>query len=84
MFNDFQVKELSLIGSRRVDAAPEGNPYDPWVILRERKLFLQLVAKGLLQLRPLVTHRFPLAEAPAAYELLRSRAPEALGVLFTY
>lgn len=42
---------------------------------------IRRLATGDLVTEPLYTHRFPLAEAPAAYELAMSRPGEALGVL---
>jgi predicted dehydrogenase len=41
------------------------------------------MAEGKLDVAPLITHRFPLSEAPRAYELIASAEPH-LGVLFEY
>lgn len=35
---------------------------------------IELVESGKLRLKPLITHRFPLAAAPAAYDLVRKKA----------
>ena len=35
---------------------------------------IELVRSGKLRLKPLITHRFPLAAAPAAYDLVRKKS----------
>lgn len=47
------------------------------------KRLMRLVQYGAFDLTPLITHRLPLAEAPTAYELFRSRASGALKVVLT-
>ena len=41
-----------------------------------------LVARGLVQLKPLITHTFPLERAMDAYELVRGRADRVIKVVF--
>src|SRR5262249_34331040 len=56
-----------------------------WTETRNMEAFLKLLAGGKLDLRPLITHRFPLDQAHAAYELISGRTSErSLGVLFLY
>jgi predicted dehydrogenase/threonine dehydrogenase-like Zn-dependent dehydrogenase len=56
-----------------------------WTETRNMEGFLQFLADGKLDLKPLVTHRFPVEKARAAYELIAGGAQErSLAVLFTY
>lgn len=46
--------------------------------------FLRLVATGRVQLGPLITHRFALADAPQAYQVIMDAAANSLAVLLRY
>lgn len=47
--------------------------------------FLQLLADGKVDVAPLITHRFPIEQAPSAYDLITGKTQEIfLGVLITY
>jgi threonine dehydrogenase-like Zn-dependent dehydrogenase len=91
---DFYEKELSFqvsasYGPGRYDPAyeVEGQDYPPgfvrWTAGRNLEAFLDLVADGRVELSPLITNRYPLADAPAAYTAL-SDDPDALGIALTY
>jgi predicted dehydrogenase len=56
-----------------------------WTENRNLQSFLALLAGGKLNLQPVITHRFPIAEATKAYQLLsgENRDPY-LGVLISY
>jgi predicted dehydrogenase/threonine dehydrogenase-like Zn-dependent dehydrogenase len=59
--------------------------YVRWTENRNMSAFLELVAHGAVQVEPLITHRFTLAQADAAYATLEGRAGgPALGVVFTF
>jgi predicted dehydrogenase/threonine dehydrogenase-like Zn-dependent dehydrogenase len=59
--------------------------YVRWTEARNMEAFLELIAGGQLQLRPLITHRFPVEQAHRAYELITGNSKESfLGVLITY
>jgi 2-desacetyl-2-hydroxyethyl bacteriochlorophyllide A dehydrogenase len=53
-----------------------------WDFGRRMDTVLALLAT--LPVKQMVTHRFDVAEAPAAYRFVDTRADETLGVLFTY
>ena len=55
-----------------------------WTEQRNLEAFLQLAAEGRLDLGALVTHRFDIAEALHAYELMSSGREPYLGVLLEY
>lgn len=91
---DFYEKELTFqvsasYGPGRYDPAYEleGQDYPPgfvrWTAGRNLEAFLDLVADGRVELSPLVTNRYPLADAQAAYSAL-SDDPDALGIALTY
>ncbi len=58
-------------------------PYVRWTEQRNMEAFLTLVADGKVTPKRLVTHRFAIAEAEKAYELMESGAPH-LAILLTY
>jgi predicted dehydrogenase/threonine dehydrogenase-like Zn-dependent dehydrogenase len=89
-------KELELRYSRsygpgRYDSAYEEKGHDypyghvRWTERRNMAAFLDLAAAGQIRVSPLITHRFAIAEALQAYELLSGKTAEPyLGILITY
>ncbi len=91
---DFYEKELSFqvscsYGPGRYDPGYEekGNDYPigfvRWTEQRNLEAVLDMMADGRLDVRPLVSHRFALADADQAYALVGSSAP-SLGILLQY
>jgi len=92
----FYDKELDLRLSRsygpgRYDPAYEEQGHDypvgyvRWTENRNMQAFLDLLADGSVDVGPLITHRFPIAEAEQAYALITGeRAGAALGVVLSY
>ena len=90
----FYKKELSFqvscsYGPGRYDPVYEQQGHDypigfvRWTEQRNFQAVLHALATGALRTEPLVTHRFPIEQAAAAYELLSS--PEnSLGILLQY
>ena len=58
--------------------------YVRWTETRNMEAFLQLIAEGKLNLKPLITHRFPIERAQSAYEIISGTSEPFLGVLITY
>ncbi|MDQ1707376.1 MAG: hypothetical protein QOJ88_587 [Pyrinomonadaceae bacterium] len=59
--------------------------YVRWTEGRNLEAFLDLVATGRIDLKPLVTHRFSIDEAPRAYQLISGSSNEKyLAVVLTY
>ena len=92
--HEFFRKELEFVVSRstgpgRYDPVfeTEGRDYPyayvRWTQTRNLEAFLDLVDRGRLRLAHLISHRFPFAQAPAAYDLLLSDAPR-MGIVFHY
>jgi predicted dehydrogenase/threonine dehydrogenase-like Zn-dependent dehydrogenase len=86
---DFRVSRS--YGPGRYDTAYEQKGIDypigyvRWTETRNMEAFLQLLADRKLDLNALITHRFPISQAHAAYELITGKAYEnCLGVLITY
>ena len=89
-------KELSLRVSRsygpgRYDPAYEEDGIDypaayvRWTEGRNLEAVLELMAAGRLDVRRLISHRFPIERAAVAYELITSgAATDLLGVVLTY
>jgi predicted dehydrogenase/threonine dehydrogenase-like Zn-dependent dehydrogenase len=92
----YYEKELSFINSRsygpgRYDAAYEdkGDDYPigyvRWTEGRNLEALVDLLASGRLKVAPLITHRFPIAKAAKAYDLITGKGKEPfLGVVLTY
>src|SRR4030042_7129401 len=59
--------------------------YVRWTENRNMKAFVQLLAEGKINVKPLITHRFPIDEAIKAYDLITGKTKEPyLGILLTY
>ena len=85
----FQVARSS--GPGRYDAAYEEQGHDypigyvRWTEGRNLQAFVDLLASGQITMQALITHRFPIEDAPRAYELITGKLQEPyLGVLLTY
>jgi predicted dehydrogenase len=59
--------------------------YVRWTENRNLKLFLALLARGQVDVRPLISHSMAISEARTAYDLISGTGRERfLGVVFTY
>lgn len=59
-------------------------PYVRWTERRNMEEFLRLASQGRLRIDDLITHRFPLEEAPKAYEVIMDSSQNSLAVLLKY
>lgn len=55
-----------------------------WDQLRLATTFMELVAAGRLELRPLIIHVAPFAEAPALFKLLDTQANQVLQAVIDF
>lgn len=92
---DYYRKELTLkmscsYGPGRYDLGYEekGFDYPPgyvrWTENRNMQAFQELIQSGKLNLDYMTTHRFPLVDAPAAYDLILNKSEPFLGILLEY
>jgi predicted dehydrogenase/threonine dehydrogenase-like Zn-dependent dehydrogenase len=92
---DFYEKELTFqvscsYGPGRYDPAYEQSGHDyplgfvRWTEQRNLEAALDMMAGGRLEIQDLITHRYPIEEAPRAYELLAGRSEPYLGILLEY
>ena len=88
-------KELDLkismsYGPGRYDSSYEEGgldyPYDyvRWTEQRNMESVLDLMSRGELDVRSLTTHRYPFAEAPAAYDLIHTGREPYVGIVLNY
>jgi predicted dehydrogenase/threonine dehydrogenase-like Zn-dependent dehydrogenase len=92
----YYQKELSFINSRsygpgRYDTNYEEKGQDypigyvRWTEGRNLRAFIDLLGTQRLDVQPFITHRFPIHEAPQAYDLITGKSNQPfLGVLLTY
>jgi len=91
----FYEKEIDFLiscsyGPGRYDERYEGKGVDypyayvRWTENRNMQEYLRLVAEGKVRLDAILEREYDLAQAPQAYEELRSASPKPLGVLLRY
>ena len=86
---DFRISQS--YGPGRYDTAYEqkGRDYPiaylRWTETRNMEAFLRLLSEGKLDVKSLITHRFPIERAQGAYDLITGRVGQPfLGMLITY
>lgn len=94
-WNEMYLKEIQLFMSRAYGPGSYDEAYEKqardypisyvrWTENRNMEEFMRLVALGRVQLQPLVTHQFDLAEAAAAYQTILDPSSNSLAVLLRY
>jgi threonine dehydrogenase-like Zn-dependent dehydrogenase len=83
LWSELLHRELRLIGS--YDAMGNiASPYWPWTRAVNRRIALQMLASGELEVDDLISHAVPYTEAPEVYALLAAGPTGWLGVQFTW
>jgi predicted dehydrogenase/threonine dehydrogenase-like Zn-dependent dehydrogenase len=94
-WNDMYMKEIQLFMSRAYGPGSYDPAYEKlgidypisyvrWTENRNMEEILRLMALGLLQVQPLITHQFPLEDAPRAYQTIMEPNSSSLAVLLKY
>jgi threonine dehydrogenase-like Zn-dependent dehydrogenase len=76
-------REISVVGSYETGVAVS-HPYWPWARSRNHATVIDLIRRGELDVRPLISHVVPYREAPAIYEMLAAGGEGWLSVAFTW
>jgi len=93
--SDFYKKELELkmsssYGPGRYDPQYEEKGIDypigyvRWTENRNMQSYIDMLGKGKLRIGKLITHEFPLLDAPAAYNMILKRSEQFAGILIKY
>jgi predicted dehydrogenase/threonine dehydrogenase-like Zn-dependent dehydrogenase len=94
-WNEMYLKEIQLFMSRAYgpgsyDSAYEIQGHDypisyvRWTENRNMEDFLRLIGNGEVRLEPLISHRFPLDQAPDAYRTIMDPTTNSLAVVLKY
>jgi threonine dehydrogenase-like Zn-dependent dehydrogenase len=81
--DQFLRREVSLVGSYETGMT-RPHPYWPWSRARNRAVILDLIARGALNVRPLVTHVVPASQAPDMYDLMHQGTEGWMVINFTW
>ncbi|HEX5511181.1 MAG TPA: zinc-binding alcohol dehydrogenase [Actinomycetales bacterium] len=79
---EFHHNRISIVGSQISGVAPQLQ--HRWDEMRMSTTVLDLVHRGLMAVRPLITHVLPDSAAPEAFEMLDRDPDEALQVVLDY
>jgi threonine dehydrogenase-like Zn-dependent dehydrogenase len=75
---------VTIIGAHVFSTPERETPATPWTARRNAELFVDLVADGELDMRPLISHRESGLHAPALYRQLIADRGQAMGVLLDW
>jgi 2-desacetyl-2-hydroxyethyl bacteriochlorophyllide A dehydrogenase len=76
-------REISVVGSYETGFAAS-HPYWPWTRSRNHATVIDLIRRGELDVRPLISHVVPYSDAPAIYDMLAAGGEGWLSVAFTW
>ncbi|MBW3622168.1 MAG: zinc-binding alcohol dehydrogenase [Armatimonadetes bacterium] len=82
--SDVITRGLQIHGAHDVHATREETDENRWTQANMVSLFFTYLQRGQMRVNDLVTHRYPVTEAPDAYEMLARDRMNALGVIFSY
>jgi len=84
-FHDLcNAPSLTIIGAHNSSHPAHATPADPWTMSRHAELFFDLVADGELAVRPLISDRADVADAPEVYERLMADRTQTMGVILRW
>jgi threonine dehydrogenase-like Zn-dependent dehydrogenase len=76
-------REIAVVGSYETGFAVS-HPYWPWARSRNHATVIDLIRRGELDVRPLISHVVPFRDAPAIYDILAAGGAGWLSVAFTW
>ena len=79
LYTHFQKRNLRLMGAG--GPSPFHHPFDGAANLH---MLLEYMADGRLNIKPLLTHRVPVAQAPEMYRMLHEEKDKGMGVVFKW
>lgn len=83
-YRDVHRKGLQIIGAHEITRPRHENSPGYWTRISEHKVCLELLARGRVDVSPLVTHRYNWREFAEAYAHLANWDKEALGILIEW
>lgn len=83
-YEDIHRKGVLVIGAHMSTTPSAPTIFNPWTEPANRRVILELIARGDLQVDPLISHKVPPTQAGALYAALATSPAEFLGVLFDW
>lgn len=83
-FTDLQLKEVQIIGCFQPAAPLYGHAYYPWTQALNRRVFLDMLARGEVGVQHLITHRVPAHGAAKAYTMVAKGRRGWLGIVIDW
>jgi 2-desacetyl-2-hydroxyethyl bacteriochlorophyllide A dehydrogenase len=81
---EVHTQGLEIIGAHNMVHPTVETPYAPWTISRDVELFLEWQNAGVVDVRPLITHRYGWRQVEEAYQMLLEDRSRALGVILDW
>lgn len=79
--DEVHTRGLQIIGAHVTTHPQQESVHTPWSAVRNGELIFKLVAADRIQLRSMISHRFPWQESLKAYSMLAEDPLQALGVV---
>ncbi len=84
-FHDLcNAPSLTIIGAHNSSHPAHATPDNPWTLQRDTGFFFELLGAGRLRVRHLISHREPVENAPALYQMLLEDRGGAMGVILRW
>ncbi len=83
-YRDVHRKGLLVIGGHEITRPSHEDSPGYWTKTREQKLCLELLARGRVEVKPLITHRYSWRDFPEAYAHLANWHKEAMGMVIKW
>lgn len=83
-YEDIHRKGVLVIGAHMSTTPSAPTIFNPWTEPANRRVILELIARGDLQVDPLISHKVPPTQAGALYAALATSPAGFLGVLFDW